>query len=124
MFTAIFVAEMLLKIIDVGFLLHPGSYCRDFWNVVDLIVVVGALGSYVIDAMVVGESDVNVIKTLRFCRVLRVLRPLKSVSRIAPLKNVFDCVIKSVKNVFNILLVYLLFHLIFAVIGVQIFVGR
>ena len=113
-----------MKIIDLGFVLHKGSYCRDFWNVVDFVVVVGALWSYVIDAIVDGKRNVNVIKTLRFCRVLRVLRPLKSINRIAPLKNVFDCVIKSVKNVFNILLVYLLFHLIFAVIGVQIFVGR
>ena len=123
-FTAVFTLEMLLKIVDVGFVLHEGSYCRDLWNFVDLVVVVGALWSYVIDAVSTGEKNVNVIKTLRFCRVLRVLRPLKSVNRIAPLKNVFDCVIKSIKNVFNILLIYLLFNLIFAVIGVQIFVGR
>uniref|UniRef100_A0A915CNI0 Voltage-dependent calcium channel alpha-1 subunit IQ domain-containing protein n=1 Tax=Ditylenchus dipsaci TaxID=166011 RepID=A0A915CNI0_9BILA len=42
-FTGVFACEMLLKLIDQGVLLHRGSYCRDFWNVLDGIVVVCAL---------------------------------------------------------------------------------
>jgi len=30
-------------LIDQGVILHPGSYCRDFWNVLDGVVVVCAL---------------------------------------------------------------------------------
>jgi ammonia channel protein AmtB len=37
---------------------------------------------------------------------------------------VFDCVVNSLKNVVNIMIVYMLFHMIFAVIAVQLFKGR
>ena len=42
-FTCIFAVEMFLKILDLGVVLHPGSYCRDFWNIMDAIVVCCAL---------------------------------------------------------------------------------
>jgi hypothetical protein len=45
-FTAIFTLECSLKIIDQGLVLHPGSYLRDFWNVMDITVVVCALVSF------------------------------------------------------------------------------
>lgn len=31
LFTAIFAVEMILKIIDLGLLFHPGSYLREIW---------------------------------------------------------------------------------------------
>lgn len=34
---------MILKVIDQGVFLHPGSYCRDFWNIIDSVVVICAL---------------------------------------------------------------------------------
>ena len=42
-FTGVFTVEMLLKVIDQGVFLHPGSYCRDLWNILDAIVVICAL---------------------------------------------------------------------------------
>lgn len=30
-FTGVFTVEMLLKVIDLGIILHPGSYLREFW---------------------------------------------------------------------------------------------
>lgn len=45
-FTAVFALEMILKIIDLGVILHPGSYLREFWNIMDAVVVVCALLSF------------------------------------------------------------------------------
>lgn len=44
-FTGVFAVEMLLKIIDLGIILHQGSYLREFWNIMDAVVVVCALVS-------------------------------------------------------------------------------
>ena len=37
--TVIFCLEMILRVIDLGFVIHPGSYLRDPWNVLDAVVV-------------------------------------------------------------------------------------
>ena len=39
-FLAIFCVEMCLKIVALGFVLHPGSYLRNVWNIMDFVVVV------------------------------------------------------------------------------------
>lgn len=44
-FTSVFAVEMLLKIIDLGIILHPGSYLREIWNIMDAVVVICALVS-------------------------------------------------------------------------------
>lgn len=41
-FTGVFTVEMLLKVVDLGIILHPGSYLREFWNVMDAVVVICA----------------------------------------------------------------------------------
>uniref|UniRef100_A0A8C1L9L8 Voltage-dependent N-type calcium channel subunit alpha n=1 Tax=Cyprinus carpio TaxID=7962 RepID=A0A8C1L9L8_CYPCA len=118
-FTGVFTFEMVIKMIDLGLLLHPGSYFRDPWNILDFIVVTGALVAFACSGT--KGKDINTIKSLR---VLRVLRPLKTIKRLPKLKAVFDCVVNSLKNVLNILIVYILFMFIFAVIAVQLFKGK
>ncbi|VDP51078.1 unnamed protein product [Schistosoma margrebowiei] len=75
-FTCVFAIEMLLKLIDLGVFLHPYSYCRDTWNLLDAAVVIGALISFF-------RKNLSTIKSLR---VLRVLRPLKTIRRVPKLK--------------------------------------
>lgn len=50
-FTAVFAVEMILKIIDLGILFHPGSYLREFWNIMDAVVVICAVFSFCIKFM-------------------------------------------------------------------------
>ncbi|XP_072294308.1 voltage-dependent R-type calcium channel subunit alpha-1E [Eucyclogobius newberryi] len=118
-FTGVFTFEMIIKMIDQGLILHDGSYFRDLWNILDFIVVFGALVAFALT-----NNKGRDIKTIKSLRVLRVLRPLKTIKRLPKLKAVFDCVVTSLKNVFNILIVYKLFMFIFAVIAVQLFKGK
>ncbi|XP_060546106.1 voltage-dependent R-type calcium channel subunit alpha-1E isoform X5 [Pantherophis guttatus] len=118
-FTGVFTFEMVIKMIDQGLILQDGSYFRDLWNILDFIVVVGALMAFAL-----ASNKGRDIKTIKSLRVLRVLRPLKTIKRLPKLKAVFDCVVTSLKNVFNILIVYKLFMFIFAVIAVQLFKGK
>ncbi|KAL4634881.1 voltage-dependent R-type calcium channel subunit alpha-1E isoform X3 [Arapaima gigas] len=124
-FTGVFTFEMIIKMIDQGLILHDGSYFRDLWNILDFIVVVGALIAFALTCFGIRRNNKGRdIKTIKSLRVLRVLRPLKTIKRLPKLKAVFDCVVNSLKNVFNILIVYKLFMFIFAVIAVQLFKGK
>ncbi|CAF1093497.1 unnamed protein product [Rotaria sordida] len=119
-FTGVFTVELLLKIVDLGVVLHEGAYCRDVWNLLDALVVICALVAFGFTENGAGKN-LNTIKSLR---VLRVLRPLKTINRVPKLKAVFDCVITSLSNVLTILIVYMLFQFIFAVMAVQLFKGK
>ncbi|CAH8442932.1 unnamed protein product [Schistosoma intercalatum] len=126
-FTCVFAIEMLLKLIDLGVFLHPYSYCRDTWNLLDAAVVIGALISffraYTLKGRAGHGSSKN-LSTIKSLRVLRVLRPLKTIRRVPKLKAVFDCVVSSLKNVCIILVVYILFQFIFSIVAVQLFQGK
>lgn len=37
---------LMLQMIDQGLILHDGSYFRDLWNILDFIVVIGALVAF------------------------------------------------------------------------------
>ncbi|KAJ8285684.1 hypothetical protein GJAV_G00029740 [Gymnothorax javanicus] len=125
-FTGVFTFEMVIKMVDLGLLLHPGAYFRDLWNILDFIVVSGALVAFAFTSQqnVTRGTKGKDISTIKSLRVLRVLRPLKTIKRLPKLKAVFDCVVNSLKNVLNILIVYILFMFIFAVIAVQLFKGK
>jgi hypothetical protein len=51
-FTGVFTVEMLLKVIDQGVILHPGSYGRDVWNILDSIVVICALIAFAVGSVI------------------------------------------------------------------------
>ncbi|VDN55695.1 unnamed protein product [Dracunculus medinensis] len=114
-FTTVFTVEITLKVVVFGLVLHKGSFCRNAFNLLDILVVAVSLVSFVL------KSDaISVVKILR---VLRVLRPLRAINRAKGLKHVVQCVIVAVKTIGNIMLVTFMLQFMFAIIGVQLFKG-
>ncbi|KAH7974411.1 hypothetical protein HPB49_015094 [Dermacentor silvarum] len=115
-FTTVFTIEITLKVIAYGVILHKGSFCRSYFNLLDVLVVCVSLISFGF-----GDGTISVVKILRVCRVLR---PLRAINRAKGLKHVVQCVIVAVKTIGNIMLVTFLLNFMFAVIGVQLFKGK
>jgi hypothetical protein len=42
-FLVLYTGEMVLKILGLGFALGEGSYLRDWWNVMDFVIVISSL---------------------------------------------------------------------------------
>ncbi|XP_033017960.1 voltage-dependent L-type calcium channel subunit alpha-1C isoform X26 [Lacerta agilis] len=115
-FTVIFTIEIALKMTAYGAFLHKGSFCRNYFNILDLLVVSVSLISFGIQS-----SAINVVKILR---VLRVLRPLRAINRAKGLKHVVQCVFVAIRTIGNIVIVTTLLQFMFACIGVQLFKGK
>ncbi|RXN01103.1 Voltage-dependent L-type calcium channel subunit alpha-1C [Acipenser ruthenus] len=115
-FTGIFTIEIILKMTAYGAFLHKGSFCRNYFNILDLVVVSVSLISSGIQS-----SAINVVKILR---VLRVLRPLRAINRAKGLKHVVQCVFVAIRTIGNIVIVTSLLQFMFACIGVQLFKGK
>ncbi|XP_051248161.1 voltage-dependent L-type calcium channel subunit alpha-1C isoform X11 [Dicentrarchus labrax] len=115
-FTGLFTIEIILKMTAYGAFLHKGSFCRNYFNILDLVVVSVSLISSGIQS-----SAINVVKILR---VLRVLRPLRAINRAKGLKHVVQCVFVAIRTIGNIVIVTTLLQFMFACIGVQLFKGK
>lgn len=74
----IYTVEMFIKIIALGFIFNKGSYMRDMWNIIDIVII----GTGYLPYIGFNNNEIN----LSALRSLRVLRPLKSVTKIKALK--------------------------------------
>ncbi|GBM85171.1 Voltage-dependent calcium channel type D subunit alpha-1, partial [Araneus ventricosus] len=63
-----------MKIIAYGFVLHPGAYLRNTWNLLDFVIVVIGVVSTALSNLMKDGFDVKAL------RAFRVLRPLRLVS--------------------------------------------
>ncbi|XP_031348219.1 sodium channel protein 60E-like isoform X1 [Photinus pyralis] len=112
-FCIIFVIEMLLKWVALGF--H--KYFTSFWTLLDFSIVFVSMFSLLI------EENEN-LKVLRSLRTLRALRPLRAISRWQGMRIVVNALMYAIPSIFNVLLVCLVFWLIFSIMGVQFFGGK
>uniref|UniRef100_A0A3Q2WQI1 Voltage-dependent L-type calcium channel subunit alpha n=1 Tax=Haplochromis burtoni TaxID=8153 RepID=A0A3Q2WQI1_HAPBU len=115
-FTSMFTFEIFIKMTAFGAFLHKGAFCRNYFNLLDLLVVGVSLVSFGIQS-----SAISVVKILR---VLRVLRPLRAINRAKGLKHVVQCVFVAIRTIGNIMIVTTLLQFMFACIGVQLFKGK
>jgi hypothetical protein len=107
MFSALFTIEAILKIFAMGFVMHTHSYLRDFWNVIDIFVVVVSLVS-----IFPGMPDIKAIRTLRM------LRPLKSIKSVPSMRRLVSTLLKSIPQMINVGLFLLLMFIIFGILGI------
>ncbi|XP_076018343.1 sodium channel protein type 2 subunit alpha-like isoform X2 [Genypterus blacodes] len=106
-FTGIFTAEMVLKVIA----LDPYYYFQQGWNIFDGIIVCLSL-------MELGLSNVDGLSVLRSFRLLRVFKLAKSWPTLNTLIKIIG---NSVGALGNLTLVLAIIVFIFAVVGMQLF---
>lgn len=113
-FTSLFFAEMIIKVLAYGLILEKGAYLRNSWNVLDFITLV---------VSVLNLAQIGPGSSLRALRTLRVLRPLRMVNRFPELKIVVDALLLSFPSVADVAILCSLVFLIFASFGVNFLKG-
>uniref|UniRef100_A0A8D0G3K7 Sodium channel protein n=1 Tax=Sphenodon punctatus TaxID=8508 RepID=A0A8D0G3K7_SPHPU len=112
-FTGIYTFESLIKILARGFCLEQFTFLRDPWNWLDFTVITFA---YITEFVNLG--NVSALRTFR------VLRALKTISVIPGLKTIVGALIQSVKKLSDVMILTVFCLSVFALIGLQLFMGN
>ncbi|XP_061464566.1 sodium channel protein type 1 subunit alpha-like [Rhineura floridana] len=112
-FTGIYTFESLIKIIARGFCIDGFTFLRDPWNWLDFTVITFA---YITEFVNLG--NVSALRTFR------VLRALKTISVIPGLKTIVGALIQSVKKLSDVMILTVFCLSVFALIGLQLFMGN
>ncbi|NXM91123.1 CAC1H protein, partial [Oenanthe oenanthe] len=121
-FTAIFVAEMMVKVVALGFFSGENAYLQSSWNILDGVLVFVSIIDIIVSMASAGGA--KILGVLRVLRLLRTLRPLRVISRAPGLKLVVETLISSLRPIGNIVLICCAFFIIFGILGVQLFKGK
>uniref|UniRef100_A0A8C4IYR1 Calcium channel, voltage-dependent, T type, alpha 1H subunit a n=1 Tax=Dicentrarchus labrax TaxID=13489 RepID=A0A8C4IYR1_DICLA len=121
-FTVIFLAEMAIKVVALGFCFGKQTYLQSSWNVLDGLLVFVSLVDILVSLAYTGGN--RILGILRVLRLLRTLRPLRVISRAPGLKLVVETLITSLRPIGNIVLICCAFFIVFGILGVQLFKGK
>ncbi|KAJ8370159.1 hypothetical protein SKAU_G00101870 [Synaphobranchus kaupii] len=129
-FLIIFTVETFLKILAYGLVMHPTSYIRNGWNMLDFVIVIVGLFSVVLETMTHKPGDAHHMAgkpgglDVKALRAFRVLRPLRLVSGVPSLQIVLNSIMKAMVPLLHIALLVLFVIIIYAIIGLELFIGR
>uniref|UniRef100_A0A3Q2C932 Voltage-dependent L-type calcium channel subunit alpha n=1 Tax=Cyprinodon variegatus TaxID=28743 RepID=A0A3Q2C932_CYPVA len=133
-FLIIFTIETFLKILAYGLVMHPSSYIRNGWNLLDFVIVIVGLFSVVLETMTHKSSGEQATThhmpgkpgglDVKALRAFRVLRPLRLVSGVPSLQIVLNSIMKAMVPLLHIALLVLFVIIIYAIIGLELFIGR
>jgi hypothetical protein len=130
-FTVVFIGEMILKWLALGFfgykkdyivdpygstkIVNYTGYFLDTWNILDFVIVLSSSTSFVKTSSSNGNTS--------SIRILRVLRPLRTVAKIKELRILVETILKSMRGLADVLMLLSFMFIIFAIVGVQLFSG-
>ncbi|XP_023204792.1 sodium channel protein type 4 subunit alpha B-like [Xiphophorus maculatus] len=108
----IYTFEVIIKVLSRGFCVGDFTYLRNPWNWLEFMVI-----NMIYLAEFVHFGNVSAL------RPFRVLRILKIITVFSGLRTIFGAVIQSVKKLRDAMLLTFFFLSVFALIGLQLFMG-
>ena len=96
---------MVFKIIAMGFVMRAHSYLRDSWNILDFVVVILGLISFVIS-----------VENVTAIRVFRLLRPLRTINSMPGMSSLVSTILNSLPIMFDIMVLFMFMLVMFGTI--------
>ena len=112
-FTIFYSIECGLKICSLGLVFNKEAYLRDWWNVLDFLIIFTAW----LDTLAGSGFRLSALRSLR------VLRPLRGISSVSGMRALIMALANSIKPLISALIVLFFFILVFAIGAVQLWMG-
>ena len=122
-FNSVFLVEAAIKICALGFVLDEGSYLRDNWNKIDIIIVICSIFDFenLIEKYAIGNTSSSSLQFLKVLRLLRTLRPLRFISHNVQLKLIITSLFDSIIPICNALFIVIVVYYMFSIVGISLF---
>ena len=122
-FNIIFLLECLAKVFAMGFTLDEGSYLRDNWNKIDIIIVICSFFDFqnLFTKYFTSGNGNSSIQFLKVIRLLRTLRPLRFISHNVQLKLIITSLFDSILPICNALFIVIVVYYMFSIVGISLF---
>ena len=122
-FNIIFLLEAVFKVTAMGFALDEGSYLRDNWNKIDIIIVFCSIFDFqnLFTKYIGNGGSASSLQFLKVLRLLRTLRPLRFISHNIQLKLIITSIFDSILPIMTALFIVLVVYYIFSIVGISIF---
>ena len=114
LFTWAFFAEMVIKLLGLGF----REYCRDSFNIFDALIVILSMIDLVLTATSDGDSATGALSAFRGVRLLRVFKLARSWTSF---REILAKILVTVKDVSTFSVLLLMFMFIFTLLGMELF---
>ena len=112
-FLLVYILEILLKVIAMGFVMQKHSFLRDWWNCLDFLVVLTS-----IVGIFLSESNVSAI------RIIRILRALRTITALPGMSSLVTTIVISLPSLFDIMIMFVFTLVSFGTISTQLFMGH
>ena len=121
-FNVVFLLEAVAKVIALGFVLDEGSYLRDNWNKIDIIIVICSIFDFQnLFTKYVGDgASTSSLQFLKVLKLLRTLRPLRFISHNMQLKLIITSLFESILPICTALFIVIVMFYIFSIVGISI----
>ena len=119
-FLFFYTLEAVLKIISFTFFYAEDAYVKDYWNILDFIIVIVGWISYILE-LLLKNADLS---TLAGLRAVRILRPLRLLKTIKGLKKLATALLASIGHLGETTLVIIFVFILFAIAGRQMWQGN
>ena len=107
----------------MGIVLDEGSYLRDNWNKIDIIIVICSFFDFhTLFTKYIGDGNSSSsLKFLKVLRLLRTLRPLRFISHNLQLKLIITSLFESILPIVTALCIVIIVFYVFSIVGINIF---
>ena len=119
-FLFFYTLEAVLKIISFTFISAEDAYLKDYWNILDFVVVIVGWASFLLEKIFKSAN----LSALAGLRAVRILRPLRVLKKIKGLKKLATALIASIGHLGETSLILIFVFLLFAIAGRQLWQGN
>ena len=119
-FLFFYTLEAVLKIISFTFFTAEDAYLKDYWNILDFVVVIVGWVSFILERLF-KHADLSSLAGLR---AVRILRPLRLLRKIKGLKKLATALLASIGHLGETTMILIFIFVLFAIAGRQLWQGN